>query len=140
PKHGRSPCPPRHSFNFGFAGPRTERSKLLRKIVTPPTVHGQTMQVRWKRKLRHTGSAVLEELFPYFRLVSFVNTLCTFGVKHLTEVERCGRAVQVGEEGVVVVFGGGFGELDDGRRLLEHFAAAVEDEVVVGGYEGEADG
>ena len=27
----------------------------------------------------------------------------------------------------MVVFGGGFGELDDGGRLFEHLAAAVED-------------
>jgi len=39
----------------------------------------------------------------------------------------------------MVVFAGLRRELDDRRRLLEHLAAAVENEVVVRGDEGEAD-
>ena len=61
-------------------------------------------------------------------------------MRHLLHPEAGRRAVEVRDEGEVVVFGGVLGELDDWGRLLEDFSSAVEDEVVVGGDEGEGDG
>ncbi len=61
-------------------------------------------------------------------------------MEHLLHPEARRRAVQQPEQGEVVVLARARRELDDRRRLVEDLAAPVEDEVVVGGDEGEGDG
>ena len=53
------------------------------------------------------------------------NSADTLAVEHLLHPEAGGGAVEVGQEGEVVVLGGVLGQLDDGRRPVEHLAAAV---------------
>jgi hypothetical protein len=66
-------------------------------------------------------------------------TRLRLGLEHLPHPKARRRTVQNAEEGEVVVFGGVGRELDDGGGLFKDLAAAVEDEVVVRGDEGEGD-
>ena len=83
---------------------------------------------------------MLIKLHPGGRLKALVYALGTLAKEHHLHPKARRGAVQVAEQGEVVGFGGVVGQLDDGGGLFEDLAAAVEDEMVVGGDEGEGDG
>ena len=59
-------------------------------------------------------------------------------VKNLLQPKTRHRRIQQPEQPQVLVFAAASGQLDDRRGTIENLAATVEDEVVVGGDEGEA--
>ena len=61
-------------------------------------------------------------------------------MKYLLHPKTGGRAVEQTQQGEVIGFRRAGGELDHRRGTVENLAAPVEDELVVGGDEGEGDG
>src|SRR5262249_7460130 len=66
---------------------------------------------------------------------------CTaFVVEHLLHPKACSRTVQQAEQGEMVFLSGMVRQLDDWSGTVERLPAAVEHEVVMGGYEGKDEG
>jgi hypothetical protein len=82
------------------------------------------------------GVECVEEL-PLVAAMALVDSAATFVVADLLEPEAPYRRVEQSEQPQVLVLAGPGGQFDHRRRLLEDFASAVENEVVVGGDFGE---
>ena len=80
---------------------------------------------------------MIVSVHPFFGLNASPDTAPRFRIKDLLHPKAGGGAVEQADQGQVIALRRLRRQLDDRRGLLEHLPAPVEDEVVVGGDEGE---